>query len=70
MRPMQIMLDSMTTDGYGKLTDVSQQREEWRRHTCTLEPAYGGREPKEEDDKQSACKYSIFSIVAGNFTYI
>jgi len=33
----QMIMDWMTTDGYGKLKEEAQQREEWRCHT--LEPA-------------------------------
>ena len=35
-RQIQMMLDWMMADGYGKLTENAQQREEWRRHRPTI----------------------------------
>ena len=32
-RLRQMMADGMMADGYGKLKEEAQQREEWRRHT-------------------------------------
>jgi len=32
-RPRQMMLDWMMADGYGKLKEEAQQREEWQHHT-------------------------------------
>jgi len=37
-RPRKMIPDSMMADGYGKLREKAQQRDEWRR--CTLGPAY------------------------------